>query len=53
VGPYVYTEVDDYSDIVYDLSGTVSATLNQNTQFSADPNGTIDQEMWLPNYGGI
>jgi hypothetical protein len=44
VGPYVYTEVDTYSDISYSENEAtfVSATFNQGTQFSSDPTGSID-----------
>jgi len=50
VGPYVYSEVDSYTNLQYDES-TVNATYSQTTEFVADPSGTIDTPIWQLNQG--
>jgi len=52
-GPYVYSEVDAYTDQVYEVdTDLVSSVLNQSTVYVSDP-GNLDTPMWLANQGAM
>ena len=52
-GPYVYSEVDAYTNQVYpEGTDLVSSVLNQSTVHVSDP-GNLDTPMWLANQGAM